>query len=208
VAINTWGYDVIMIDDNDDDITLMANALQKQPSGWSINWRIHDYHSMQEAQKVLSADGADIVLLDVNLIETQGIETIELAAVSTSMPVVLMTGHLTPEIVRMALVHGFCHSIDKNHAVAAPAYLHFVLCDCLERVRIQRQTERLQRTLTGEYTALVTACSRCHKWRSEADGEFLKPEDYMEQFSNIGFSHGLCPTCMGVMRQAIEKGSE
>jgi hypothetical protein len=124
------------------------------------------------------------------------------------MPVSLMTGHLTPEIVTMAIQKGFCYSIDKNQAIATPAYLHFVLYNCIERVRVTRQTERLQRTLTGEYTALITACSRCHKWRAESDKQFMKPEAYMELFADVSFSHGICPDCGDVLRRAIMKGSD
>jgi DNA-binding NtrC family response regulator len=194
--MSIFGYDLIVIEDNADDVKLLTYIMQhRQPVGWAIRWRVLAYRSVAEADKTLKNSGGDLVLLDLNLVETTGMETVRQVLSLTKLPVIILTGHLTPDLIRLAIQENLCHSLDKNHAFQTPPYLHFTVLECIERHRLEAQAERLQRTITGEFNAIIASCSNCPRWREEATARWITPEAYLEKYSQARFSHGICPDC-------------
>ena len=83
-------YHLLLIEDNEDDANLIIKALTKiEDSNFKIEWR----NSLAEGKKALVANNFDLVLLDLFLPDSEGMETIE--AVLDSAPtiaIVVLTG--------------------------------------------------------------------------------------------------------------------
>lgn len=95
---------VLLVEDNDDD----ALIVQEEMSGASnVVVDVHHVRTLDDAIKAVRAREFDIVLLDLGLSSTTGLETLDrFRAAEESLPVVVLTGLNDEEIATAAVARG------------------------------------------------------------------------------------------------------
>ena len=86
VAQGTEAVHVLLVEDNPGDVLLITEALREAGIELLTARRLDD------ALRVLRTDGVDIVLLDLGLPDSQGIDTLGSVLAATRQPVIVLTG--------------------------------------------------------------------------------------------------------------------
>jgi CheY-like chemotaxis protein len=113
----------------DDDGLLrevLTRSLEKE------NYRVRAFGSPTELLSTLDTDPPDIVVSDVRMPEMNGIELIEAIREQwTSLPIIVMSGHVTPEVEDRARELGVSHVLAKP--IKDPRVLESLIDETLER---------------------------------------------------------------------------
>jgi DNA-binding response OmpR family regulator len=103
---------VLFVEDHIGTARLIQLILKREYQAY--NFYHVDY--MRDALEVLEAEAIDIILLDLNLPDSQGIETIHtIHSYASYLPIILMTGLGDEEINREASKHGACDIYIKGN---------------------------------------------------------------------------------------------
>lgn len=166
----------------------------------------------------LAADGAtglqmcaarhyDIVLVDKNMPQRDGLEVIQFLAGQGGPPSIMVTGTGDELSAVEALKSGASDYIVKDpegrYLELLPVVVDQVIAQreiAEAKLRAERDKERLiielrqalasVKTLSG----LLPICSSCKKIRND-DGYWTLVETYVADHSDAEFSHGICPDC-------------
>ena len=180
----------LIIEDNDGDAELIRRFLSKAEGV---------YFDMERAERMsagidfLGKKGFDIVLLDLGLPDSLGIETfVKLHGLYPETPVIVLTG-LDDENTALSAVKSGAQDylvkgqIDTNLLLRSIQY-------AVERHKLITQLEKsLQeiKTLRG----LLPVCAWCKKIRDDK-GYWKGMEAYIKEHTDATFSHGICPECL------------
>lgn len=69
--------------------------------------------TLEKAKEILETEGFDAILLDLNLPDSKGMDTVK-AMVNRGMPVIVMTGNPSKDVARQALEVGVADYIQKK----------------------------------------------------------------------------------------------
>ena len=173
---------VFILEDNEDDFFLLKEALEA-----SDEIRVEIFHSERFAPaiRMIEENNIDIVLLDLNLPDSTGLDTfIRLRDRFPLLPTVIFTGHKDHNLAMEAVKKGAQDYLYKGEP-SATAIVRTV------RYAIERQ--RLNNELTI-LRGIIPICSSCKKIRDDT-GYWNLLESYLEEHSEASFSHSLCPEC-------------
>lgn len=140
----------------------------------------------------------DIILMDIEMPEMDGLEAARLIHEKCPRPVVLLTGHDDPEMVRKASLSGVgayllkppsAPEIERSIIIAVARFADLME---LRRLNIELQTALDNvKVLKG----LLPICASCKKIRDDK-GYWEGVESYIKKHADVEFSHGLCPDCI------------
>lgn len=201
----SFGIDVLVIDDNENDVKSIKRILtQQQPDGLSAHYRVTNVPSLQAARPYLTP--ADIVLLDLYLSDSRGVETFHrVLETSPKTPVVILTNVDNKDDALRAWKAGSYAYLLKEWIWATPAQLHFRIQTTLEIARLRQKVVHFQGERVGNARRLLAVCPTCGKWRDEETGEWLSPERYMEKYARVYFSHIVCPADSEMYKKIIDQ---
>ena len=181
---------LLVVEDNPADADFIHEMLpQAGPAGFEIE----SVARLSEALTRLESKDIDIVLLDLGLPDSQGLQTFHtLRKVAPDIPVIVLTGNDDQELAVAAVRHGAQDylvkgRIDGDLLVRAARY-------ALERERLiteLREALANIKTLKG----LLPICAGCKKIRDD-QSYWSQVESYVERHSEANFTHGLCPDCI------------
>jgi YesN/AraC family two-component response regulator len=143
----------------------------------------------------------DILLMDIEMPEMDGLEAAKRIQEQCPMPVVLLTGHSDPEMVRKASHIGVGAYLLKPPS--APE-LERTIIIAVERfadlMELRRLNIELQNALDNVkvLSGLLPICANCKKIRDDK-GYWEAVETYFKRHTEIEFSHGLCPDCISTL---------
>jgi two-component system, response regulator PdtaR len=143
----------------------------------------------------------DILLMDIEMPEMDGLEAAKHIQEQCPMPVVLLTGHSDPEMVRKASHIGVGAYLLKPPS--APE-LERTIIIAVERfadlMELRRLNIELQNALDNVkvLSGLLPICANCKKIRDDK-GYWEAVETYFKRHTEIEFSHGLCPDCISTL---------
>lgn len=152
----------------------------------------------EEAVRQTFALMPDLVLMDVELKgRMDGTEAARQIRVACGRPVIFLTGHSDPSIIKRAkesepygyILKPFTER-ELRIQIEMALYRHQMET---ERAQLRRELEIAHenlRTLRG----LLPLCAGCKKIR-EDDGYWRRLEDYFSEHANVEFTHGFCPDC-------------
>jgi CheY-like chemotaxis protein len=193
---------ILIVDDHEENLIALEHLLD------GVGAELLRASSGQEALALMLEHDFCLILLDVQMPEMDGFEVASLArrkARTRHVPIIFLTAMgIGPE------------SIFKGYESGAVDYLvkpinPFVLCSKVrvfcelydQRLTIEQQLAEIQskndlmqkqlseiRTLRG----LLPICSGCKRVRND-EGYWEEIENYVRQYSDAEFSHGLCPPC-------------
>ena len=136
---------VLIIEDNEPDARLIARQLEGEPDGTvGVTWA----SDLAEGITLLREEGADVVLTDLGLPDSEGLQTVEaLRRCDEELPIVVLTGWDDTDAATQAILSGAQDYLVKGEV--EPRVLHRTLRYAIERKRIEdalrRSLDRLTR---------------------------------------------------------------
>lgn len=151
----TLMYSILLVEDNPADAELVRVHL-KDPSGLST-FHVTHARSLKEASTFLKEKDFHVILLDLNLPETNGLDTLKrIQAVNPSIPIVVLTVTLDEPVALDAIKLGAQDYLSKSQLNST--LLPKVLTYAIERHnndRIRRESETKYRLFVEGATGLA-----------------------------------------------------
>ena len=180
---------ILYFEDNPGDVVLAQEYLAEAKN---ISCQIQYVDRLAKGLPQLSDNNVDIILLDLNLPDSQGMATFEaVKQVADSIPIIIMSGLADEDLAVSAVQKGaqdylIKGQLDVHQLVRAIRYgierekLLVKLREAMDQIKILR--------------GLLPICSYCKDIRDD-QGYWHQIEDYVRRHSDAEFSHGLCPKC-------------
>jgi AmiR/NasT family two-component response regulator len=195
----------------DDAILNDGIARQLRLLGYAIAGQAYD--GLECVQMACNSQKTpDVVLMDLQMIDPETGNSDPLAGLRATrhlqerrpVPVVLLTAHESPELVKEAGAAGVAAYLvkparnrDLERAITI-AIARFEDCQQLRRLTTELKAcnEELKQALAKIKTlsGLIPICASCKKIRDDR-GFWEQVEIYIEKHSNALFTHGICPDC-------------
>lgn len=143
---------ILLVEDNPGDARLVEAGLK---DGLDVDFELLRVARLEEGARTLGERTVDLVLLDLNLPDASGLDTIQgIQSVGSDSPVVVLTGLDDEETALRALRHGVQDYLAKDRM--SPDTLRRVVRYSLERHRTARQLDVARRT-SSRLTAILEA---------------------------------------------------
>jgi len=190
---------VLLIDDEPAQAWLVAEHLRSMSEKSDKPIDLAHVESLNDGFKRLAEDNIDVLLLDLSLPDSIGLDTLTKARSKyPSMPIVVLTS-LEDEQLGVRLVQGGAQDYLVKGQVDG-LLLFRTIRYAIERKQAETEREQLiaelQQALAQVKTlsGLLPICSGCKKIRDD-QGYWNRIETYISQHSDAQFSHGICPDC-------------
>ncbi|RPI03968.1 MAG: response regulator [Ignavibacteriae bacterium] len=184
----------VLVVDDQESIRELIGRLLEQMGHTVIGKASNGVQAIELAEALLP----DIVLMDIEMPQMDGLEATKVIMKKTPRPVVLLTGHEEPEMVIRAGQAGAgaylmkppsALEIERTMIIAAARFadlmelrrLNLELKDALENIKV----------LNG----LLPICASCKSIRNDK-GYWKAVEEYITENTEVHFSHSLCPACI------------
>ena len=183
--------DILLIEDNPDDVVLFELSLSRDAK---TPYTVKRADRLIQGLELLSNGGSDVVLLDLGLPDTHGLDTFQrMHAYAPAVPIIVLTGHDDDDIAIKALQKGAQDYLVKGKADGV--LLWRSIRYAIERQKLLSQLEQSAKEIKT-LRSFLPICAECKKIRDDK-GYWTKIETYISQHSGAEFSHGLCPECAG-----------
>jgi two-component system cell cycle response regulator len=140
---------ILHVEDNPGDIRLVRELL-KESGGEEFD--LINVVRLDEALAAIGSLKFDVILLDLSLPDSQGLDTVrQISESATSIPIVVMSGHNDADIAIQALQQGAQDYLEKNHLDGY--WLVRAIRYAIERHRLREELHALALVddLTGLY---------------------------------------------------------
>jgi AmiR/NasT family two-component response regulator len=152
----------------------------------------------------------DVVLMDIEMPELNGVEAVgEIQAVQPT-PVVMLTVYSGQEKVAGAAAAGAgAYVVKPPRACELERAIMIARARFADLMELRHLTMELQAALAHvkRLQGLLPICMYCHKIRNER-AVWDNLERYVMEHSEAKFSHSICPACMKVHHPEVESTPE
>ncbi|RLB98363.1 MAG: response regulator [Deltaproteobacteria bacterium] len=165
---------VLTVDDKPQNLQFLGKLLSD--NGYEVGVA----QSGQQALNFVRKNEPDLILLDIMMPDMDGYEVCKRLKEDFSakhIPIIFVTAKTDPE----AIIKGF--DMGGVDYVTKP----FNSAELLARIKTHIEL----RTLRG----LLPMCSKCKKIRDDK-GFWERVDSYIEEHTQVTFSHGICPDCL------------
>lgn len=181
---------VLLIEDDPDHAYLFREIL-RDTKGVSIDIRHSD--RLSSAFDNLSSERFDIVVSDLGLPDSNGIETfLRLHTRYSDTPIIVLTG-MSDEDLAIKAVQGGA----QDYLVKGRVEGDLLIRSMRYAIERQKMIAQLEKNLKEIKTlrGLIPMCAWCRNIRDDK-GYWLRVEKYIEEHTDASFTHGICPRCM------------
>ncbi|MDD2805279.1 MAG: response regulator [Elusimicrobiales bacterium] len=182
-----------------EDEPVSAGITRRMLDAAALGEPVGEAGTLEEGLAGISASGADILLTDMGLPDSRGIETVKRVCERfPELPVIVMTGTDDEATGLEALKHGAQDYLVKGSFDHRE--LKRVIGYAIERKALLNEKEDLIARLKDSLkrvkllTGLLPTCCECKKIRTP-EGKWLQMETYISGHSEAVFSHGYCDDC-------------
>jgi CheY-like chemotaxis protein len=185
---------VLLIEDNPGDVLLIQMQLMRsQP----VRYDVHHVEQLSRGiEKLKSGLNPDVVLLDLNLPDSAGLNMIEtIHAQAPDVPIIVLTGSDDDELGLDAVKRGAQDYLIKGQV--SGGLLGRSIRYAIERKKLLAQLEHSMKevkTLKG----FLPICANCKKIRDDK-GYWTQIEAYVSAQTDAEFTHGICPDCANIL---------
>jgi two-component system, response regulator PdtaR len=179
-----------------EDDVLVANVIENELGKIGVVVIAKAADGLQAVELACSLT-PDVILMDVEMPEMNGLEAARQIQARCAAPVVVLTVYGEKEVAEEAAAAGVgafvikpprAHELERAILIARA---RFADLGALRRKNIELQ-EALARVKT--LSGLLPICARCKRIRDD-QGYWQQVEVYIRSRSDAEFSHGLCPDC-------------
>lgn len=192
-------FKVLLIEDDADDTLLLQGMIEESQEGLE-HFEIETVNRLSTGLARLARGGIDIILLDLGLPDSMGIDTLRTTrAQAPEMTIVVLTGHVDSHLGLEALQEG-AQDYQVKGMVNGPLLVRSMRY-AIERKRLEGEKEALIGELKAALakvrvlSGMLPICAACKKIRDDS-GYWHQIESYITEHSETEFSHGICPECM------------
>ena len=183
---------LLLVDDNADDVFLTRRMLEKNAGG-KFNFQIDHCRNLTDTLAYLASENPDVVLLDLGLPESRGLQTLEqVLEAAPNLPIVVFTGLSDEELGIKAVQKGA-----QDYLVKGQVNLDLLVRSLRYAIERKQMVTELQDALSQVkiLRGLLPICSKCKAIRDD-QGDWRQIESYIKERSEAEFSHGICPVCL------------
>jgi PleD family two-component response regulator len=181
---------VLLIEDNPGDAKLIEELLDASCQGCFL---VEIIGKLSEGIKKSRQFDADVILLDLSLPDSMGMETlVNMREKVQDIPIIVLTGLNDEEIALEAVQNGAQDYLVKGET--SREVLVRSIRYAIERFKLVKELRKALaeiKTLSG----LLPICSFCAKVRDDK-GYWNKIETYIKEHADVDFSHSICPECL------------
>ena len=187
-----------------EDDYLVSEALTRalRLKGYEL---IGDASDGAEAVEMTISLRPDVVVMDIQMPNLDGLEACRQIQTRCSTPVVVMTAHDDKELVDRASEVGVGaylikppepDEMDRAITIALARHGDLTELRCLH-AELEARNRELAKALAEIKTlrGIVPICAHCKKVRDDK-GFWRQVESYVQEHSEAQFSHGICPACI------------
>ena len=180
---------VLLVEDNPSQALLLEEGLKDVTS---VDVDLHHVALLREAIQRLQERAFDVVLLDLSLPDSSGLDTVARIHAAAPQTAIVVLTTLSDEALGLEAVRE-----------GAQDYLVKGETDHRALVRAMRHAIERQQTLQALHDALATVkrlsgllpmCSSCKRIRDDR-GYWTEVEQYIDEHSEAAFTHSICPEC-------------
>ncbi|MEJ2157262.1 MAG: response regulator [Desulfobacteraceae bacterium] len=173
---------ILLVEDNPGDADLIQEML---PAGEDSGFTVHCVSRLADAVSHLKAEKTDLALLDLDLPDSQGIETVRAArSAAPNMPIVVLTGHQDESIGIAAVQDGAQDFLVKGQTYGS--HLTRVIRYAVQRHSAEDRVRESERFLRSTLDALSA-----HIAIIDASGKVLAVNKAWEEFAKVSGKHAL-----------------
>jgi DNA-binding NtrC family response regulator len=192
---------ILLIEDNPGDVRLVKEMLAEEKADFELTHA----ERLEKGLQYLKKNGYDVVLLDLNLPDSEGFGTFtEIHEKNPEKPVIILTGMDDRELgldsvkkgAQDYLVKGKFDSILLMRSIAYS----------IERQKLRLKLEKTLKELKV-LKGMLPICSGCKRIRDDK-GYWNQIELYISEHTEAEFTHGLCPECAEKYREEFRKMRE
>jgi AmiR/NasT family two-component response regulator len=179
-----------------EDIPLVGKMIEGllEDMGYTVVGKALDGLQAVEMTQTLEPD---VILMDIAMPNMDGIEATRQIHKHCPTPVVVLTAHEAPELIKQASKVGVgAYLVKPPDAYKMERAIAIAIARFNDLMELRRLNTELQDALARVKTlsGLLPICSHCKKIRDD-EGYWNQLETYIQEHSEIVFSHGLCPEC-------------
>jgi two-component system, response regulator PdtaR len=193
---------ILLVEDNKTDAVLIQDMIYQADANdsYDVNYELIHKELLHDALKYLAENAVDVILLDLSLPDSKGLDTVKKIGESEkNAPIIVLTGLDDEGVAIQALQHSVQDYLNKNRTDST--LLHRSIKYSIERFNNIREKENLIselkealdniKTLRG----LLPICAGCKNIRND-DGYWIQVESYLKSHSGLDFTHSICPDCV------------
>ncbi|MGD9007848.1 MAG: response regulator [Desulfobacteraceae bacterium] len=185
---------ILVVDDNSDNLRLLAAILNK------CHYKIRLAPNGERALATIHKEAPDLILLDVMMPAMDGFEVcrqLKANQETTGIPVIFISAlDETIDKVKAFSMGGVDYITKpfKSEEVLARVRTHLTLRGL--QLRLEKKNEELRHALDEIriLRGILPICASCKNIRNE-DGYWEQIETYIQDRSEVDFSHGICEEC-------------
>lgn len=165
---------ILAVDDNPQNLQFLGKLLSD--NGYDVAMSQNGRHALSFIKK----GEPDLILLDVMMPDIDGFEVCRSLKADLStrhIPVIFLTARTSPDDIIKGFDAGGVDYVTKP----------FNSAELLARIRTHIEIKMLRN--------LLPMCSKCKKIRDD-EGFWKQVDAYIEEHSNVIFTHGICPDCL------------
>jgi len=186
---------ILLIEDNPVDVYLIREMLSER----THDIILEDADSLAKGLARIEAGEIDLVLLDLGLPDSQGIDGVKnIYERFGRLPIIVLTGLSDEQFGIQAVQEGAQDYLIKGQTNGS--LLLKAIRYAIERKQLENEKEHLIRELqeslakVKRLSGLLPICASCKKIRDDK-GYWNQVETYLSEHSDAKFSHGICPEC-------------
>jgi DNA-binding NtrC family response regulator len=181
---------VLLIEDNPRYARLVREILD---SSDTTDFDVVIIENLTDGIDYLANNKVDVVLLDLMLPDSSGLDTFStLHSKVPDIPVLIQTG-LDDESVAVDAVHQGAQDYIIKGEISESTLVRSIRY-AIERQKLLLELKEARREIRA-LSGLLPICSYCKRIR-DTKGDWKKMETYIEERSEAEFSHSICPDCL------------
>ncbi len=187
---------MLLVEDNQTDVTRIKEYLLEEPP---FQYELIEAETLNSALSLLSNYDFDIVLLDLDLPDSSGLDTARRVITEYSeTAVVILSDPINKEVAQQAVRYGADDYLTKN--ILLPAILYKSISYAIGRKKVLQEKYDILSDLVLalekiEYLeGLLPICIGCKKILQD-DNHWLNLEDYVHESAGKKMDRPICPDC-------------